>query len=220
MNKRKAGFTLTELIVVISVVAGLVAMFLPSITAIREYARRAQCRSNLRQAAVAVGLYQTEHTGLFPPAYGAGPGGQGPANPNPQETDKQLRNPLYPHYLRDLTALVCPSCMLFERDDDDGYYYALGSGRRYYFYKYNYFLNWKDDTKRTPKSPANVILYFDQDDTAPRGEWLGGNHGGMRPGGHIIFCDSHVEWVRADQKSDRFNAIDRDKTDGGYGDYL
>jgi prepilin-type N-terminal cleavage/methylation domain-containing protein/prepilin-type processing-associated H-X9-DG protein len=50
--KRRA-FSLIELLVVITIIAVLIALLLPAVQAAREAARRAQCRSNLKQIALA-----------------------------------------------------------------------------------------------------------------------------------------------------------------------
>jgi prepilin-type N-terminal cleavage/methylation domain-containing protein len=71
MKKRvyRTGFTLVELLVVISIIAVLAGLLLPAIQAARESARRAQCISNQRQVAFA--LLNYEHTnGNFPPLRG------------------------------------------------------------------------------------------------------------------------------------------------------
>jgi len=57
---RLAGFTLVELLVVISIIAILAALLMPAIQAAREAARRAQCTNNQRQVAFA--LLNFEHT--------------------------------------------------------------------------------------------------------------------------------------------------------------
>ena len=57
------AFTLMELLVVITVIALLVSMLLPAIGMVRSTAKAMNCRSNQRQAAMAVVLYAQEHEG-------------------------------------------------------------------------------------------------------------------------------------------------------------
>jgi prepilin-type N-terminal cleavage/methylation domain-containing protein/prepilin-type processing-associated H-X9-DG protein len=59
-RRRTIGaFTLVELLVVIAIIGILVALLLPAIQAAREAARRAQCQSNLHNAALAVLNYES-----------------------------------------------------------------------------------------------------------------------------------------------------------------
>jgi prepilin-type N-terminal cleavage/methylation domain-containing protein len=53
------AFTLVELLVVIAIIGILVALLLPAIQAAREAARRAQCQSNIHNAALAVLNYES-----------------------------------------------------------------------------------------------------------------------------------------------------------------
>ena len=62
------GFTLIELMVVISVIAVLVALILPAIQQAREAARRTQCKNNLRQIGLALQNYCDLYD-RFPPGY-------------------------------------------------------------------------------------------------------------------------------------------------------
>src|SRR5688572_22374998 len=60
------GFTLVELLGVIGIVALLIAVLLPALSAAREAAKTVQCLSNLRQLAAAAHQYTISHKGSFP----------------------------------------------------------------------------------------------------------------------------------------------------------
>ena len=65
------GFTLTELLVVMVVIAMLVAILLPALGRAQESARRTICRSNLRQIGMAYQMFCDDHAnfGYAPPNY-------------------------------------------------------------------------------------------------------------------------------------------------------
>jgi len=62
----RAGFTLIEVLVVVSIIALLVAILLPSLKKARQQAQRTLCATNQRQILQAVTMYSCENKGWIP----------------------------------------------------------------------------------------------------------------------------------------------------------
>ena len=88
MNKR--GFTIIEMLSVISVIAVLAAILFPVFARARATAMRQSCLSNLFNMGMALGMYALDNDGYYPPR------------------DDDL-GPLYPQYLGDKNVFRCPS---------------------------------------------------------------------------------------------------------------
>jgi prepilin-type N-terminal cleavage/methylation domain-containing protein len=98
-KRGRAGFTLLELLAVISVITILAAILLPALIKARESARRASCLSNVRQIGMGLEMFRQDR-GNVPPGDGSnvisrrdGPVGLGR---------------LSPEYLGDIGVFYCP----------------------------------------------------------------------------------------------------------------
>lgn len=65
-HRRSRGFTLTELLIVIAIIAVLAAIMFPLVRGMRERAHSAVCTQNLKQIGVGLLSYTAENSGRFP----------------------------------------------------------------------------------------------------------------------------------------------------------
>ncbi len=72
LMKSKRAFTLVELLVVVSIIALLISILLPSLNKAREQARAVKCLANLHSQGLAIQTYGSEYLGTLPgPVYPA-----------------------------------------------------------------------------------------------------------------------------------------------------
>lgn len=66
---RRSGFTLIELLVVVAIIALLISILLPSLSAARDQAKATKCAANLSSVGKALHSYLAESKGVFPLSY-------------------------------------------------------------------------------------------------------------------------------------------------------
>lgn len=64
---RRTAFTLIELLTVVAIIGILSAILIPTVAKVRQSARSAQCKSNLRQIGIGLAAYMVDSkTGILP----------------------------------------------------------------------------------------------------------------------------------------------------------
>jgi prepilin-type N-terminal cleavage/methylation domain-containing protein/prepilin-type processing-associated H-X9-DG protein len=66
-GRSRAGFTLVEMLVVISIIAVLASLLLPALIRAKEMARSIRCTNNLKQQGIAGMLYSSDHNEYITP---------------------------------------------------------------------------------------------------------------------------------------------------------
>lgn len=203
MRKRE-GFTIIEVLVVVTIISILASILLPVFCGAREKGRQVHCLNNLRQLGLAMRMYADDHNGCLPAArvYEGGDGNPrgnwagvyelyGKCDPTKGQIYQYVNTPKV--YKCPSTAGMTPMSI----DDQDALPYPLS-------YSMNFMLSYRSpDAMKAPSGRVGLLLCEDlmtiNDGDFNWQRWATEGQGNDRPSrihngaSCVLYCDLHVE---------------------------
>ncbi|MBN2445508.1 MAG: prepilin-type N-terminal cleavage/methylation domain-containing protein [Phycisphaerae bacterium] len=130
IRSRASAFTLIELLVVVAIIALLISILLPSLSAAREQAKAAVCKSGLHQLALATTYYAEENRDRLPHILGSPKPGDPTTTNAPFYQYHQIF--LFWKYQKNLKIYQCPSAK--NENSVKKYFGSVGTTEYYSYY--------------------------------------------------------------------------------------
>lgn len=190
------GFTLTELLVVITIISVLAGLLMPALSRVKEMGRRTVCMNNLRQLGPAFVMYTTDNDGFFPPAL--------------------WTYPILPYTGMKISSLdylpkvyACPTDKYFNPAGSDGDYPSFG---------YNYYplaCNWSQIRITNVTQPSQTLLCMDCKHIGEGGVggsyvldiWTTYKFSDRHNGGlNVLWVDGHITYASPEDRATMISA--------------
>jgi prepilin-type N-terminal cleavage/methylation domain-containing protein/prepilin-type processing-associated H-X9-DG protein len=215
----ESGFTLIEILIVLSIIAILAALIFPTFARVRENGRRASCQSNMKQLGLAFQQYTQDNDELLPNVriLPFDQGGWMYLNMFPASETRGGYEPdkggLYP-YVKSTQVYVCPSdgkgrssgnsysangCVFHALDSG-----GLGAGK--HLASFDDTAQWLFLAEESSPLPPAPYTSAEQFANSTNDGYLAHNNngsGGDDPlstrhldGSNVLFLDGHVKWFR------------------------
>lgn len=192
---RNRGFTLIEMIFVVSIVSLLAAIAVPAFFTVQGQARQISCGSNLRQIGMALLIYSQDHEGYYP--YAVDPGDKFTPQIWSEYPEFQSQIPdigliqdVLSPYMNSPQLFHCPADVGF--DVNDFTYESMParptSFERYrtsYYYRTELTVRRANDSSLKQSAQVNVLF-----------DGAGLSHGTLMPlmqRYNVLFADGHVK---------------------------